>query len=389
MKVVVIGGGYAGVAAALRMRRRAPRALEVMLVNESPWLVERIRLHQRVAGQALPGRALQPLLARAGVRFIQGRAEAIDLAARTVRVGESDLPYDRLVVAVGSHPAATRVPGARRHATAMTAGGAAALAERLQRLARVGGRLVVVGAGLTGVETATEIAQSHPGLGVVLLSEDAPFAGWSEAARAEADRVCAGLGIRVRSGVRIEAVEPGAVRTVSGHERFDACIWAAGFEVPALPREAGLALTEPGQMAVDATLRSTSHPEVYAAGDIAGLAWRSPPVPMGCKSAMPMGAHVGDNVAREALGRAPLPFDYAVFFYCVSLGRRAGVIQWPVRGGRLVGRAWTGRRAAVVKELVSRATWWALDWESRGWNGIAWKQGEDAPIAASSRLREA
>ena len=137
-----------------------------------------------------------------------------------------------------------------------------------------------------------------------------------------------------------------------------------------------------GQVLVDPQLRSVSHPWVYAAGDIAAPVL--PPgqaLPMGCKSAMPMGAHVGDNLARELRGEPGQAFDYALLFYCVSLGRRDGLIQWADGDGQPRGRVLTGRRGAWFKEMICRTTWWALLGEARGVRAIVWKRTGRAPQA--------
>ncbi len=84
---------------------------------------------------------------------------------------------------------------------------------------------------------------------------------------------------------------------------------------------------------------------------------------MGCKSAGPSGAHVAENLARALRGEPEEPFDFATPFYCVSLGRRDGVIQYTLRDGSLEGGVLTGRRAAWLKELICRVTvfWFPLE----------------------------
>ncbi len=112
-----------------------------------------------------------------------------------------------------------------------------------------------------------------------------------------------------RLRARLRALAGGATVPI----RFDACVWAAGFRFPSLPRQAGLAVNDAGQVLTDAHLRSISHPRVHAAGDVAA----PPPgvaMPMGCKSALPSGAQVGENLARELAGLEPLPFAYALRF---------------------------------------------------------------------------
>src|SRR5439155_26575812 len=146
------------------------------------------------------------------------------------------------------------------------------------------------------------------------------------------------------------------------------------------PRAAGLRVNAAGQVLVDPMLRSVSHPCVYAAGDIAmPVLPPGQPVPMGCKSALPMGAQAGANLARELSGRELEAFDYALPFYCVSLGRRDGLIQWADDTGALTGPILTGRRAALFKELICRTIVWSLKLESKGRKAIVWKRTGRAP----------
>ena len=92
-----------------------------------------------------------------------------------------------------------------------------------------------------------------------------------------------------------------------------------------------------------------------------------------------MGAQVAENLARELRGHELEAFDYALLFYCVSLGRRDGLIQWADDSGALTGRILTGRRAALFKELICRSTVWALKLESKGRKAVVWKRTGRAP----------
>ena len=92
-----------------------------------------------------------------------------------------------------------------------------------------------------------------------------------------------------------------------------------------------------------------------------------------------MGAQAGANLARELSGRELEAFDYALPFYCVSLGRGDGLIQWADDTGALTGPILTGRRAALFKELICRSTVWSLKLESKGRKAIVWKRTGRAP----------
>jgi NADH dehydrogenase len=168
--------------------------------------------------------------------------------------------------------------------------------------------------------------------------------------------------------------------TSAGELDFDLCLWSVGFGFARLPRDAGLAVDEHGRVRVDPCLRSSSHADVYAIGDIANPV--VPPgqaLPMGCKSASPMGAYVADSLAGLLRGHEPRPFDFATPMYCVSLGRRDGLIQIVRDDGEPTGPVVTGRAAAVLKELVCKATMWSLQLERMGLSGVAWKRTGHAP----------
>jgi NADH dehydrogenase FAD-containing subunit len=382
MEIVIVGGGYAGLACAARLahRARAQRTpARIRLINPRPVLIERIRLHQAATGQALGERRIDTLLARCGVELVSGWAQALDPPGRTLRVGTQTLRWDRLVLALGSGPEPNAVPGVAAHAFTLDAGRVAALRARLAALP-AGARVAVVGGGLSGIESASEIAESFPRLRVHLVAQGAVGPDFSAAGRRHVSHTLGRLGVTLHENVRVDGVGAACLDTGQGPLAFDLCVWAAGFSLPALPREAGMRTNAQGQVLVDPQLRSLSHPWIYAAGDIAGPAL--PPgqaLPMGCKTALPMGVHVGDNLARELIGEPGGAFDHALLFYCVSLGRRDGLVPWADAEGRLAGRVLTGRRAAWFKEMICRSTWWALALEARGCRAVMWKRTGRAP----------
>jgi NADH dehydrogenase len=389
MDIVIAGGGYAGIACATRLARLAREnatPARIRLINPDPVLVERIRLHQAATGQRLRERRIDKLLERAGVELVRGRVSGIDPQTRTVQVDGQSLRWDRLVLALGSHAGSREVPGVADHAFELEPHTAHRLRERLETLPP-GAHVAVVGGGLTGIEAATEIAESFPRLQVHLLCRGRLANDFSEAARDYLHETFDRLHIAVQEDVDVLAVERRSLRTDRGALPFDACVWSAGFRMPALPRQAGLQVNGHGQVLVDAALRSISHPHIYAAGDIATpVEPPGQPLPMGCKSALPTGAHAGENLARELQGRELVPFQYALMFFCVSLGRRAGVIQWADPAGRLSGRILTGARGALFKETICRLTWWALVLESRGKRAVIWKTAVER--AQTKPLRE-
>ncbi len=382
MRVIIIGGGYAGVTSALRLGRNARKAgwpVDVTLINDTDQFVERIRLHQAITGQRLQRRPLRPLLARAGVTLIVGHAGNVDPVGQTVSVDGRTLQWDRLVLALGSRSGSFNVAGAADFAESINPDSVPRIAEKLSSLAP-GARVVVVGGGLTGIESATEVKETYPGLGVTLVTRRRIADDWSDEGRAHVLKMLRAKGIVLKEGTSVSSVGPGSVETDSGVLMSDFCIWCSGFELPMLARDGGLATTAAGRVLVDPQLRSISYPAIYIAGDIAApVLDPGDALPLGCKSALPTGAQVGDNVFADLTGRQLVALDTAIPFFCVSLGRRDGLIQFTAVDRTLTGYALTGRLAAVVKELVCKSTWWAIELESRGIRGAVWSKSGQAP----------
>jgi NADH:quinone reductase (non-electrogenic) len=357
--VVILGAGYTGMMAAVRTARRTRRrGVRVTLVNPSDRFTERLRMHQIATGQQLPDLRIPEMLAGTGVEFVQGWAQEVDLEGRSVTVAREDgrarLGYDQLIYALGSATRTTGVPGADQHAHSLN-GPEAALrfARRLDEL-DAGGVVAVGGNGLTGIEAATEVAESHPHLRVVLLGRGEPGAMMGPKARAYLDRALARLGIEVRSGVVITEVLPDGVELDGGEiVRADATLWTTGFWASPLAGEAGLAVDPRGRIVVDTTLRSVSHPTVFAIGDAAAirLAWGE--IHGTCQSGIPSGAHAADNIARLVRGRNLKPFRFGYWHQPLSLGRDDAVIQFTKRDDT-PRRLWIkGWRAVRYKELVT------------------------------------
>jgi NADH dehydrogenase FAD-containing subunit len=173
-------------------------------------------------------------------------------------------------------------------------------------------------------------------------------------ARAYLHRALDRLGITSRAGVMITKVLPDAVQLDDGElVAADAVLWTTGFWAAPLAGDSGLAVDARGRVVVDATLRSVSHPSVYAIGDAAAikLAWGE--IHGTCQSGIPSGMHAADNVARSLRGRRLLPFRFGYWHQPLSLGRKDAVIQFTKRDDTPRRIHLTGARAVAYKELVT------------------------------------
>lgn len=396
-QVVILGGGYAGLLAAVRLANRTKQqraAVTITLVNATGQFVERIRLHEAAAGTPLRERSIARILRGTGVQFIEGWVTALDpdQQSLTVRIGDAlqRLPYDYLIYALGSIADKERVPGVREHTVAIgNAHEVAALRERLPQVAAEHGRVVVVGGGLTGIETAAELAETYPDLRVQLVTSGQVGAKLSDEGRAHLREVFDRLGVTVTEDAAITAVHAGHVQLADGTVLpFDLCIWGASFTVPALAREAGLAVNGQGQLVLDDMLRSVSHGNVYGAGDGAQPAASvGVPIRMGCATAMPMGAHAADNLAAVLSGEPQQMYRFGYVVQCISLGRRDGLIQFVHADDRPMPRILTGWGAAQFKETICKFAFRSILVEKRMPGSYLWRkprvQAADAAMRSS------
>jgi NADH dehydrogenase FAD-containing subunit len=397
-KALILGGGYAGMIAAARIARglqrarRAGAAVDVTLLNAKADFVQRIRLHEVLAGREPAVLRAAPLLAKRGVRFVEARVEELDPARRqvTARTAGGErlaLDYDVAVLALGSTTAASE-PGVAEHTVRLDDPLALRQAHgALVRLTASSGQVLVAGGGLTGIETAAEIAESFPALRVTLATRGRVGDGYSRRGAEHLRHRLGTLGVVLKEDVEIREVLAGAAVLAAGDPvPFDLCFWCGGFAAPPLLRESGLAVDAWGRVRVDAMLRVVGHPELFAAGDSAAAPGAgAPAIRMGCVSALPMGAHAGGNAARHLLGDEPQPFDMAFQIRCISLGRKDGLVQRVTAGDTPLDKIWTGRRAALVKELICRSTLETVRWELRtGWELYRWPR----PAARIESTRE-
>jgi NADH:quinone reductase (non-electrogenic) len=356
-RIVIVGGGFAGVRAALAAARsrRAAGDLAVTLVSRDPWLTIRPRLYEATLdGVRVP---LDEVLGPAGVERLEGTVSGIDAAARTVAIDSRLLRYDRLILAAGSR--ARRPPahafGVDGHAEAL------ALQRHLAALPAGPGRLtaVVVGAGFTGIEVATELAARLRAVAagapsrVVLVGAAATVApDLGPGARRHVEEALASLRVETRVGVAVAAIDPAGV-TLGGGERIDAAttVWTGGFAASPLAALLPVERDPAGRLPVDALLRVRGVEAIYAAGDVArALADPEHVAPMSCQYAIPMGERAGLNAAADLLGAPPRPFAPPPYVTCLDLGEAGALfMQGWEREVRL-----TGFWAKLMKRTINQ-----------------------------------
>ncbi len=334
-RIIVVGAGYAGILAAIRFAGKARRQnVQITLVSALDTFVERVRLHQYAAAQPVKRRLIADIVRSTGISFVQATVSHIDahnheIVAQTGPHSQR-LPYDFLLYTLGSTTDLNRVPGVREYAYTLTPIGprsADALRTALPRLNSTGGRLVVVGAGATGIEAAAELAEAYPGLQVRLVTRGEPSAFLGSKIQAHVIRTLQHLGVTIQGRTTITQVNPHELVAADGEKiPFDICVWAGGFAVPTLAREAGLAVNERDQVLIDPYMRSISQPDIYAAGDCAyPVQEPGVPVRMAAFTAAVTGAHAADCLYNALSGRPPKPLGFAYVGQGIALGRHDAV----------------------------------------------------------------
>jgi NADH dehydrogenase FAD-containing subunit len=237
--------------------------------------------------------------------------------------------------------------------------------------------MAVVGGGLTGVETASEVAEQHPGASVTLYSAGALVPDMRPAARRSLLRSLGRLGVRVEQHTAVVRIEDRALHLCDGREQeHDICIVAAAFDVPDLAAVSGLRVDEAGRMRVDQHLRCLDDPTILGAGD----AIVAPPavgghLRMGCAVALPLGAHAAETLLATIRGTTPRALSIGFAIQCISLGRRNGYIQLVRADDTPRGLHLGGRVAARIKEKVCEMVVTSPKDESTAPGTYSWPKG--------------
>ena len=369
--IAVIGGGYAGTLAANHLRLRADA--DITVVNPRPVFVERIRLHQLIAGSGTAAVDYGTLLGE-GIRLVVDNAARINTIDTVVELTSGAvLDYDYVIYAVGSTGAIpASVPGAADFAYSV------AELEHAERLRDAlderhpDAPVTVVGAGLTGIETASELAEQ--GRRVSLVCGGVLGPSLSRPGRRSVAKWLRRLGVDVLETAMVREVRSDAVVLTDDTVLPSAVtVWTAGFGVPDLAARSGLRTDALGRLLTDETLTSVDDPRIVAAGDAAAPSGR--PLRMSCQAAIPLGAQAANTVLSRIAGTPPAPINQAFTGQCISLGRSYATIQLARPDDTPLNLFIGGRVAASIKEAVCNATVWGIRREAAKPGWYRWLKG--------------
>lgn len=320
-RVIVVGSGFAGLWAALGAARRIDElavpagAVEITVLSAKPFHDIRVRNYEADLRDCRI--ALDDLLDPVGVGHVTAEVTEIDTATGSVTTSSgATYTYDRLVLASGSQVVKPDIPGLAQFGFDVdTYGGAMALAEHLRGLRRRGpnaaqaATAVVVGAGLTGLETACELpgrlaaivgAEVTPQV-VLIDHNDHVGSDMGSSARPVIEAALSGMGIQTRTGVTVTAIGEHGV-TLSSGEVVPAAtvVWCAGMRASALTAQLPVSRDRFGRIPVDDQLRVVGVPSVFAAGDVAAAQMDDEHLSvMSCQHGRPMGRYAGYNVISD------------------------------------------------------------------------------------------
>lgn len=409
--VAIIGAGFGGLAAAEEL---ADAEVDVTLVDRNNFHTFQPLLYQVATSGLASADIAYPVRGivgrQANLEFRQATVIGADLAARRLHLqGDDhevdDIAFDHLIVAAGAVTNTFGIPGVEQHGFPLyNLADANRLRNHvLERFEAADARpdlvddgaltFVVVGGGPTGVEVAGALVELFQmvlrrdykrldvdAARVVLVEmQDTLLAPFHESSQRHASETLRARGVEVRTGTQVARVRARTVELTRGEVvPAHTLVWAAGVQANPVAAALGLPTGRAGRVTVDADLRVTGHPEIWAVGDVAAIEDRAGRdgalLPQLAPVAMQSGCHVARQIVRAVEGRRLEPFRYRDKGTMATIGRSRAVAELP-RGIRLRGfpawLAWLGLHLVFLAGFRNRISVFA-NW---AWNWLTWDRG--------------
>ena len=366
-KAVIIGAGYAGVLTAQHLRKKLPKEqVAITVIDQNPYHTMKTEIHAAATGRGKPEAiiySLKDIFDGYDVELVTDKATDIDFAGKKVLCEHGTYEYDYLVISAGSKPAYFGIPGAEEYTLPFwTYNDAVALKNKLDGQFAAAGKtrdpaarkkllsIYVIGAGLTGVELAGELAEYIPILckrykisrdDVSLYDVDAlprAISNFPEKLSARCDKILTELGVNMQYNVKVKAVSDGCMEYEQDGKTCTVdtglVIWTAGITANDITQKAaehlehskGFRLVEGG------TLQSVTDDSVFIAGD---NMWY---VPKGKKTSVPQmvenceraSSVVAKNIAAAITGKPLKVYHPHLHGAMISLGAKKGITYFGV-----------------------------------------------------------
>jgi NADH:ubiquinone reductase (H+-translocating) len=373
-RVVVVGGGFAGLSAGMAL---ANMNVDVTLLDRRNHHTFQPLLYQVALAVLSPADIAQPIRSifskKKNIEVLMDEVIGIEPDHRRLHLHTgATVEYDYLILGTGSTHSyfgkddwAQNAPGLKTVEDATEIRRRVLLAFELaeREMVETGAHpqlnFVIIGGGPTGVELAGAISDIsklymrhdfrhiNPANARVILIEGSPriLAAYPEDLSVKAARQLAQLGVEVRTGQSVMDVKPGYVMV--GGQRLDAVVtlWAAGVQASPLGKMLGTPTDKRGCAIVDPYLNPPGHPEIFVCGDLAHVEENGHQVPGVAQPAMQMGRHAAQMIAQDMAGKPRTPFHYFDKGDMATIGRHAAVanVRWPFKAhwqGTLAWLAW-------------------------------------------------
>ena len=367
-RILILGAGFAGLWAAIGAARKLDElgeTAEILVVDRNPYHNIRVRNYEiDLSDVALP---LAELLDPIGVRHVIAEVCAIDPFGQKVTISANGsrevLSYDRVVMTLGSELVRPPVPGLASYGFDVdTYAAAVRLKDHLATLGSLGAlaessTVVVVGAGFTGIEVASEMPGRLAQAGIanprVILVDPNPVVGaaMGESGRPVVNEALSALGVETRLGVKVDAIEAAGIKlTSSEFIPTRTVVWCAGMKASPLTESLPGERDRYGRLAVDHFMRALNLPNAFAAGDAAVCKIDGTHTTvMSCQFARPMGRFAGHNVAADLFGKPMLPLNIDWYVTVLDLGAWGAL--YTVGWDRQVSA--TGSAAKATKQIIN------------------------------------
>jgi NADH dehydrogenase len=382
-RVCILGGGFGGLYTALRLSQlpwTKQEKPEIVLVDRSDRFLFAPLLYELMTGELQTWEIAPPfeeLLAGTGVRFHQATVTAIDIQEKRVQLhNESELSWDRLVLALGGETPLDRVPGSIDYALPFrTLTDAYRLEERLRGLEESEAdriRIAIVGAGYSGVELACKLADRLGDRGRIRLIEqsDQILRSASEFNREAAMQALAARGIWIDLETAVDAIAADSIsllyKGTADTIPVDLVLWTIGTQIAEVIRCLDLKKNLRGQVMVTPTLQVIDQPDIFALGDLADCKDATDQqMTMTAQSAFQQADYVGWNIWASLSERPLLPFRYQPLGELITLGTNNATLTG-------LGLKLDGSLASVFRRLAYLYRMPTLDHQLRvGFNWLA------------------